>query len=68
MANKKIKQSTLGLVGIGVLFLLKSCGGAEQAKDTGEAERLKVRVELSSTMHGGGFRAEPSKPCYGWAD
>jgi len=50
MANKKIKQSTLGLVGIGVLFLLNSCGSAEQAKDTGEAERLNVRVELSSTM------------------
>ena len=50
MANKKIKQSTLGLVGIVVFFLLNSCGSAEQAKDTGEAERLKVRVELSSTM------------------
>ena len=50
MENKKIKQATLGLVGIGFLFLLNACGSAEQTKETGEAERLNVRVELSSTM------------------
>lgn len=50
MENRKIKQATLGLVGIGFLFLLNACGSAEQTKETGEAERLNVRVELSSTM------------------